>query len=63
MKRECEKAFKKLNWTPKLTLESLIEEMIEADKEEALKESLLRKEGFKVSSSLESPPKGEQKRV
>ncbi len=53
------KAFKKLNWTPKLTLESLIEEMIEADKEEALKESLLRKEGFKVSSSIESPSRGE----
>ena len=56
---DSQKAFKKLNWTPKLTLESLIEEMIEADKEEALKESLLRKEGFKIRSSIESPSRGE----
>ena len=32
------KAHKKLNWKPKIGLEELIEEMLEVDKEEALKE-------------------------
>ena len=32
------KAYKKLNWKPKFSLEELIEEMLEVDKEEALKE-------------------------
>jgi len=50
-----QKALKKLNWVPKTTLESLIEEMIKTDKEEALKESLLKKEGFRLSKSIESP--------
>ena len=50
------KAFKKLKWKPKTSLEDLIEEMIESDMKEALKESLLRKKGFSVTSSKESPP-------
>ena len=47
-----EKARKKLNWEPKTSLEELIEEMIEFDKREALKDSILREKGFKVSNSL-----------
>ena len=40
------KALKKLKWKPKITLENLIEEMINKDNEEALKESFLKKEGL-----------------
>ncbi len=50
------KASEKLGWAPKTTLEELITEMINKDKEEALKESILKKEGFKISGSIESPP-------
>ena len=50
------KALKKLKWSPKSTLEEMIEEMIEKDKEEAQKQSLLQKKGFKVTSSIESLP-------
>ena len=50
------KARKELGWTPKITLEELISEMIKKDKEEAQKESLLNKSGFKTIASLESPP-------
>ena len=53
---DSSKAFKKLNWEPKTTLEELISEMIAFDKEEALKEKFLRKKGFDVVSSIESPP-------
>ncbi len=38
------KAYKKLGWSPKISLESLIEEMILNDKEEARKELVLRNE-------------------
>ena len=44
------KAYKKLGWRPKHNLESLIKEMIEADKKEAQKEYLIKKEGFKISN-------------
>ncbi len=50
------KAFKKLNWKPSTTLEELVQEMICFDKEEAQKESILKKQGFKISSSIENPP-------
>ncbi len=50
------KALKKLGWSPKITLEEMIKEMVEKDQEEALKESLLKKEGFNINSSIESPP-------
>ena len=50
------KAKKKLGWEPKTTLEELISEMIENDREESLKETLLNKKGFKVNPSLENPP-------
>ena len=50
------KAREELGWTPQITLEELVSEMIENDKEEAKKESLLKKSGFKTNASLESPP-------
>ena len=50
------KAFKKLGWKPKITLEKLIDEMINFDISKAREESLLMKEGFKVSGPYESPP-------
>ncbi len=53
---DSSKAFKKLNWEPKITLEELIKEMINFDKQEADKESLLIKEGFSISVTNESPP-------
>ncbi len=40
------KAKKTLGWEPKITLEELIDEMIENDKKQALKETHLKKEGF-----------------
>ena len=48
------KAFKKLEWTPKTNLREMIKEMVNKDKENALKESLLIKEGFKNIQSLET---------
>ena len=50
------KAFKKLQWKPSTTLEELVKEMICFDKEEAKKESILKKQGFKIASSIENPP-------
>jgi GDPmannose 4,6-dehydratase len=50
------KAKEKLGWTPTTTLEELVAEMVEADKEEAAKEALLRKQGFAVVGSMENPP-------
>ena len=51
------KALSNLGWIPKRSLEELIEEMINADKEEAFKEYHLKKEGFKVLGSMETPPR------
>ena len=47
------KAKNELGWVPKTTLEELIKEMIDYDKEEAKKESLLKRSGYKVNSSKE----------
>ena len=47
------KAKNELGWVPKTTLEELIKEMIDHDKEEAKKESLLKRSGYKVNSSKE----------
>tara|TARA_B100000886_G_scaffold307078_1_gene239862 strand:+ start:11514 stop:12632 length:1119 start_codon:yes stop_codon:yes gene_type:complete len=41
------KAYKNLNWSPKISLEELISEMIDYDLQEAEKESHLINEGFK----------------
>ena len=53
---DSNKAKLKLGWTPKTSLEELIEEMIEKDKEDAKKKLLLKQKGFSVSDTLESPP-------
>jgi len=45
-----EKAKKNLGWTPTISLEELVKEMIDSDKEEAQKESLLKESGFKINS-------------
>ena len=50
------KAKKKLNWQPSTTLETLIEEMINNDLEESKKEAFLKREGYKVISSMENRP-------
>ena len=50
------KAHDKLGWTPTTTLEELVAEMVECDREEARKEALLRLKGFKVVGSMENPP-------
>ena len=42
------KAHSKLGWTPTTTLEELVKEMIDHDREEASKEACLRREGFTV---------------
>ena len=50
------KAYKKLGWEPETTLESLIEEMIDSDKNKALEEAMIIKEGFQKTFPIESPP-------
>jgi len=50
------KAHQKLGWTPTTTLEQLVVEMVTNDKQEAAKESTLRREGFQVVGSMENPP-------
>ena len=50
------KAMRELGWKPRIQLPELIKEMVSADKEEANKEATLKKEGFKVVGSMESPP-------
>ena len=50
---DSQNAKKDLGWFPKTTLEELIKEMIDADKEEAKKEAILKNSGFKINSSKE----------
>ncbi|MFN9912213.1 MAG: GDP-mannose 4,6-dehydratase, partial [Pirellulaceae bacterium] len=50
------KAHRNLGWQPTTTLEELVAEMVAADKEEAAKEALLRRQGFQVVGSMENPP-------
>ena len=50
---KSEKAKKELGWEPKISLEELIKEMINNDKEEAKKDSILKKSGFTVNISQE----------
>jgi len=49
-------AREKLGWVPTTTLEELVSEMVQYDKEEAAKEALLRNKGFAVVGSMENPP-------
>ena len=51
---DATKAFKSLNWEPKINLEELIEEMIDFDSNEAQKEAILKGKGFDIHKSLES---------
>ena len=50
---DSKKAKDNLGWFPKTSLEELIKEMINNDKEEAKKEALLKKSGVNVSFSQE----------
>ena len=50
------KAHEKLGWKTTTTLEELVIEMVNKDKEEAAKEALLNSKGFYVNSPIESPP-------
>ncbi len=50
------KAKEILGWEPNITLEEMIQEMINNDLKEAKKDSLLNQKGFFVSSSIENPP-------
>ncbi len=56
LRGDSQKSFKKLGWEPEFTLEEMIEEMIKEDKNKAMQESFLKKEGFQISSNFESPP-------
>jgi GDPmannose 4,6-dehydratase len=47
------KARDKLGWTPQITLEEMIDEMVAADLEAARQQALLRQHGYKVSVSQE----------
>ena len=50
------KAKEKLGWTPTISLEELIKEMVEVDKKEAAKEAYLKRKGFSVKNFIENPP-------
>lgn len=50
------KAHTKLGWTPKTDLNELIREMVIADRENASKEAVLRREGFNIVGAVETPP-------
>ncbi len=48
---DSSKAYKQLNWKPKITLEELIEEMLVVDKEEALKEINLKNQKYSLNKN------------
>ena len=50
------KAKKELGWEPKISLEEMITEMVTNDDNEARKESLLKKQGFKNNVPMETIP-------
>ena len=45
---DATKAKKKLGWSPAITLEQLVNEMIEEDLNSAKRDELIRKHGFKT---------------
>ena len=53
---DARKAQEKLNWKPTITLEELINEMIDYDTKIAEKEAFLKNNGFLHYASYESPP-------
>ena len=58
---DSKKAKLKLGWEPKISLEELIKEMVQTDKEEAQKESFLKQKGYKIVGSIENPPNSRNK--
>ena len=50
---DAKKAREKLNWVPKYDLDKLIDEMVKEDMNEALKDSVLKKEGYDITGSCE----------
>jgi GDPmannose 4,6-dehydratase len=48
------KARKKLRWTPRITLEQLVAEMIETDLKEAQKDYLCQQEGFQTFNHFDT---------
>ncbi len=48
------KAYKKLGWKPTITLENLVEEMINEDKKIVRAQKILSEKGFRLNNSLES---------
>ena len=51
---DSQKAFEKLKWIPKISLEEIIKEMIIHDNNEAKKESFLKEGGYKITNPIES---------
>jgi GDPmannose 4,6-dehydratase len=47
------KAHTKLSWKPKYNLQSLVQEMIEADVDHFKKETLLKQSGYKIKNQFE----------
>jgi GDPmannose 4,6-dehydratase len=50
------KAKSVLGWKPTITLSEMIKEMVACDRDNAAKEAILRKQGFNIVGSMESPP-------
>jgi len=50
---DASKARKRLGWVPEISLEQMIDEMVQTDLEEARKHALLRKHGYAVNVSAE----------
>tara|TARA_A100001035_G_scaffold279100_1_gene279591 strand:+ start:171 stop:1304 length:1134 start_codon:yes stop_codon:yes gene_type:complete len=53
---DATKAREKLGWETKISLEEMIEEMTQHDKQLAGKEALLKNKGYKVYPSFDNPP-------
>ena len=53
---DATKAREKLGWKTKISLEEMIEEMAQHDKQLAGKEALLKNKGYKVYPSFDNPP-------
>ena len=51
---DASKAHKKLGWKPTITLENLVEEMINEDKKIVRAQKILSEKGFRLNNSLES---------
>jgi len=47
------KAKEKLGWEPKITFETLVKEMVEQDLQEAKRDELIQRAGFKVNQHNE----------